>query len=90
MIFMNLLKTALFAALIGLSNLALAAININTASTTELETLNGVGAAKAKAIVEYREKHGPFKSVDQLAEVKGIGEKLVEKNRANLTTAAGK
>ncbi|WP_240623903.1 ComEA family DNA-binding protein [Ahniella affigens] len=87
---MNLLKTALFAALIGLSNLALAAININTASTTELETLNGVGAAKAKAIVEYREKHGPFKSVDQLAEVKGIGEKLVEKNRANLTTAAGK
>lgn len=87
---MNLLKTALFAALIGLSNLALAAININTASTTELETLNGVGAAKAKAIVEHREKHGPFKSVDQLAEVKGIGDKLVEKNRANLTTAAGK
>lgn len=87
---MNLIKTALFSALIGLSNFALAAVNINTASTTELETLNGVGAAKAKAIVEYREKHGPFKSVDQLAEVKGIGEKLVEKNRANLSTSSGK
>ena len=43
--------------------------------------LNGVGEAKAEAIVAYREEHGPFKSADQLAEVKGIGLKTVEKNR---------
>ena len=56
-------------------------VNINTAdAATIAQTLNGVGEAKAAAIVAYRTEHGPFKSADQLAEVKGIGLKTVEKN----------
>lgn len=87
---MNLLKSLLFSALLAFGPLALAAVNINTATPAELETLNGVGAAKAQAIVAHREKNGPFKSIDELAAVKGIGLKLVEKNRDNLTIAAKK
>jgi competence protein ComEA len=60
-------------------------VNINTADATTLaKSLNGVGPAKAKAIVSYREKNGPFKSVDQLAMVEGITQKLIDKNRADL------
>ena len=60
-------------------------VNINTADATTLaKALNGVGPAKAKAIVDYREKNGPFKSVDQLAMVEGITQKLIEKNRADI------
>nr|MBA3493967.1 helix-hairpin-helix domain-containing protein [Gammaproteobacteria bacterium] len=44
----------------------------------------GIGPAKAEAIVAYREKHGPFKSVDDLVMVQGIGEKTVEMNRESL------
>jgi len=59
-------------------------ININTADEQMLITLSGVGPAKAKAIVAYRTEHGAFKSVDELANVKGIGEKTVEHNRENM------
>ena len=60
-------------------------VNINTADATALaKALNGIGPAKAKAIVTYREKNGPFKSVDQLAMVEGITQKLIEKNRADI------
>ena len=59
-----------------------AIVNINTASTEELsEALNGVGDKRAQAIVAYRESHGPFTSQEQLLGVKGIGEKVLEKNR---------
>ena len=62
-----------------------APVNINTASADEIaEVMVGVGASKAEAIVSFRKEHGPFKSVDDLVMVKGIGEKTVEKNRANL------
>ena len=58
------------------------AININTADAVTLaETLQGIGDNKAHAIVRYRESHGPFKSVNELVNVKGIGESIVNKNR---------
>ncbi|MBC6907460.1 helix-hairpin-helix domain-containing protein [Saccharophagus sp. K07] len=57
-------------------------VNINTASADALaEILNGVGPAKAAAIVAYRDEHGPFTSVDDLIKVKGIGPATLEKNR---------
>lgn len=57
------------------------AVNINTASADELaESLNGVGAKKAVAIIEYREQFGPFKTADELTDVKGIGDAIVKRN----------
>lgn len=57
-------------------------VNINTASAAELQDkLVGVGAKKAQAIVEYREKYGNFTSVDQLSEVSGIGSGILKQNR---------
>lgn len=62
-------------------------VNINTASAAELaKNLNGVGERKAQAITAYREQHGPFKSVQDLAKVKGIGESIVAKNAGVITT----
>lgn len=60
-------------------------LNINTASVAELTALKGIGAAKAKAVVEHREKRGPFKSVDSLTDVPGIGPKLLETIRPQVT-----
>lgn len=54
-------------------------INLNTASETDLLTLPGIGPAKAKAILEYRQQNGSFKTVDDLKNVSGIGEKTYEK-----------
>ena len=66
-------------------------VNINTADATALaKALNGIGPAKAKAIVSYRDKNGPFKSVDQLAMVEGITQKLIDKNRADIKLGADK
>lgn len=56
-------------------------INLNTASESQLLSANGIGPTKAKSIVEFREQHGKFESVDQLKEVKGIGAKTLEKIR---------
>ena len=68
-------------------------VNINTADAETIsESLQGVGLSKARAIVEYRQKHGPFKAPGDLSLVKGIGERTVELNRDNIlvTPAAGK
>lgn len=67
-------------------------VDINTADAATISAeLKGVGLSKAQAIVEYREKHGPFKSPDDLSLVKGIGDRTVELNRANiLVTSARK
>ncbi len=66
-------------------------VNINTADADTIAAeLKGVGPAKAKAIIEYREKHGPFKSADDLSLVKGIGVRTVEINLANIRVAAEK
>ena len=62
-----------------------AQVNLNTASESELDTLKGVGPVKAKAIVDYRAKNGPFKSVADLEKVSGFGKKTVDKLRADLT-----
>lgn len=59
-------------------------VNINRASESELTSLNGIGSSKAQAIILYREMFGDFKSVDELAKVKGIGTKTIEKNRSRL------
>lgn len=60
-------------------------INLNTATSEQLQTLNGVGPAKAKAIIEFREKNGPFKSIDDLDKVSGFGQKSIDKIRDQLT-----
>lgn len=60
-------------------------VNINTADAETISAeLNGIGLSKAQAIVEYRKKHGPFRSVADLSLVKGIGDRTVEKNRADI------
>ncbi|MEW6500752.1 MAG: ComEA family DNA-binding protein [Thermodesulfobacteriota bacterium] len=71
--------------LLFLATTAMAAVNINTANVQELSTLSGIGPAKAQAIVEYREKNGQFKSVKDLARVKGIGPKTVQKLGTEIT-----
>ena len=61
-------------------------ININTASEEELiENLNGVGPAMAKKIIEYRENNGGFSSIEELMNIKGIGEKKFEKLKGSVT-----
>lgn len=79
-----LLSCSLFLAGIGM---AFAAVNLNTASQQELEALNGIGPAKAKAIVEYRKANGGFKSVDDLKKVDGIGDKIFDKIKAEVAVS---
>ena len=63
-------------------------VNLNAADAEALAAgMVGIGPAKAAAIVAYREQHGPFKSVDDLLLVKGIGESTLEQNRDRLTAA---
>ncbi|TDQ59642.1 comEA protein [Mesocricetibacter intestinalis] len=60
-------------------------LNINTASAEEIQqALVGIGAKKAQAIVDYRQQHGAFTAVEQLLEVKGIGNAILEKNKDRL------
>jgi competence protein ComEA len=80
--------SALCALLLGLPGIAFGAgpVNINTASERELaDSLDGIGPSRARSIVTWRDIHGPYESVDDLAEVPGIGEKFVELNRSLLT-----
>ena len=62
-------------------------VNINTASAVELEQLPGVGAKTAERIVDYRQKKGPFKKIEELMNVQGIGEKNFLKLRGQLTVS---
>jgi len=61
------------------------AIDINSADKQQLMQLNGVGEARADAIIEYREKNGAFDSVNELTEVSGVGQATLENNRGSLT-----
>src|SRR5687767_13724282 len=60
-------------------------LNLNTATTAQLETLPGIGARTAERIVEYRQKHGGFKKVEELMNVRGVGEKSFLKLKALIT-----
>ena len=89
---MRILTTTAAIALLSLPMLTFAGeVNINTADAETIAAeLNGVGLSKAKAIVEYRTKHGPFRSVDDLSLVKGIGERTVDKNRTDIQVSTPK
>ncbi len=67
---------------------ALAAVDLNTATRDELVAVPGIGPTKAQAIVDHRTANGPFKSVDDLRDVKGFRGKLVDRLRPELTVAA--
>ena len=67
-----------------------APVNLNTATLAQLETLPGIGAATAKRILEYRQKQGSFKKIEELMNVKGIGEKSFLKLKPSVTVAAEK
>ena len=81
---MSRIRQVLFAVVLAFISFAAMAVpvDINSADAQTLAMeLKGVGATKAKAIVSYREQHGPFKQVDDLLQVKGIGSGILEKNR---------
>jgi competence protein ComEA len=86
---MSFLKSVLAALLLALTSLSFAndtgVIDINTADAKALEALNGIGPVKAAAIVAYRDANGPFATIEELADVQGIGLRTVELNRANLS-----
>jgi competence protein ComEA len=71
------------------STAALATVNLNTASKDELVALPGIGPSKAQAIIDYRTQNGPFKSVDEVRKVRGIGEKLFQQLKPELAVAGG-
>ncbi|HEY9051296.1 MAG TPA: ComEA family DNA-binding protein [Gammaproteobacteria bacterium] len=83
---MKIIKTVVLGASLLLSSLAWAGqVDINTADAVTLATeLKGIGEKKAQAIVDYRKQYGPFKNVDDLANVKGISTKTIDNNRANI------
>jgi len=62
-------------------------VNLNTATLQQLETLPGIGPRTAARIIEYREKHGPFKKIEELMNVQGVGEKSFLRIRNQLTVA---
>lgn len=65
-----------------------APVNVNTASAAELATIKGIGQSKAQAIIEHRDKNGQFKSVDDLKLVRGIGDKMLEQLRSQVTVGS--
>lgn len=88
---MNQIRSFLLLCLTSYASLSLAdqlqAINLNQADVTQLShALKGIGLKRAEAIVHYREAHGPFQSLSELALVKGIGHHFVEQHQAELET----
>lgn len=71
--------------LLCFATVTFAKVNINTATVKELTSLPGIGQAKAEAIVKYREENGAFKNVEDLTKVKGIGPKMLDKIKNEVT-----
>jgi competence protein ComEA len=67
---------------------AVGVVNINTASASDLEALPGIGAKTAARIIEYRQKNGPFKKIEELMNVRGVGEKNFLKLKPQISVAA--
>ncbi len=86
---MEIIKKTLLAVCLLIPTLLFAeTVNINTADKDALITsIKGVGEKRAEAIIAYREQNGSFKSVDELAEVRGVGPSIVEKNMDNLSVS---
>ncbi len=85
------LLLAALLALMPLQSMAAGAVDINSADASALaDAIKGVGPVKAAAIVAWREQNGPFASIDELARVKGIDQKIIEANRAQLTAGKAK
>ena len=83
---MDFLKIISCSILLALSSLSFAdPVNINLADASEIaKSIKGIGINKAELVVAYRNTHGPFTTVDEMALVKGIGSKTVELNRENI------
>ena len=69
---------------------AYAAVDLNAATQAELETVDGIGPKKAQAIIDFRKKNGPFKSIDDLDKVPGFGKKTVDSVKKNITVGNAK
>lgn len=63
-------------------------LDINSATVEQLNALQGIGDSKARAIIAYRDEHGPFKTVDELKDVKGIGDSLLASLRPQVTVGS--
>ena len=83
---MKIIKSFIFIVLFSFSGLLYAAqVNNNTADADTLSSeLSGIGQSKAEAIVAYRDQHGPYQQIEDLANVKGIGNSIIEKNKSKL------
>src|SRR5512141_576924 len=75
----------LFLALLAYAGIALAAVNINSASKEQLESLEGIGPVKAQAIIDYRKKNGSFKTLEDVKKVDGVGDATFEKIRKDIS-----
>lgn len=85
------LLSLMLTVLLTMPLLAASPVNINTAdAATLVEGLQGIGRAKAEAIVAWRQAHGPFKSLDELEQVKGIGPSILQRNRDAIAFGAAK
>jgi competence protein ComEA len=86
----NKITALLITLALALPAFAATPVNVNKADATTLaKSLDGIGHAKAEAIVAWREEHGPFKNVDELGQVKGIGAATLERNRDAILLSDG-
>jgi len=85
-----MMKKLILAALASLVSVcAFAVVDINTANQQQLEAINGLGPAKAKAIIDYRSKSGPFKSVEDIKKVPGIKDGVFKQIKAEIGVSGG-